>query len=81
MTSATIVINSDTGKFRGSDGLTTRIQSNVCVLLMTIGPEIVLMANLRTSITEEVEDGTLSNVTITIAMIEEEVIEVVVVAI
>ena len=48
---------------------------------MNIGPEIVLMANLRTSITEEVEDGTLSNVTITIAMIEEEVIEVVVVAI
>ena len=48
---------------------------------MIIGLEIVLMANLQTSMTDEVVVGTLSNVTITIVMIEEEATEVVVVAI
>ena len=50
-------------------------------LPLIIGLEIVLMANLQTSMTEEVVVGTLINVTITIAMIEEEATEVVVVAI
>ena len=48
---------------------------------MNIGLEIVLMANLRTSMTDEVVVGTLTNVTITIVMIEEEATEVVVAAI
>ena len=48
---------------------------------MTIGLEIVPMANLQTSMTDEVVVGTLTNVTITIVMIEEEATEVVVAAI
>lgn len=46
-----------------------------------IGLEIVLMANLQTSMTDGVVVGTLINVTIIIVMIEEEATEVVVVAI
>ena len=53
----------------------------MCFLPLTLGPEIVLMANLQTSMTDEVVVGTLIDVTITMVMIEEEDTEVVVAAI
>ena len=53
----------------------------MCFLPLDLGPEIVLMVNLQTSMTEEVVVGTLSNVMITIVMIEEEATEVDVAAI
>ena len=47
----------------------------MCFLPLNVGPEIVPTGNRRTSMAEDVVVvvGTLSNVTITIARIEEEV--------